>query len=114
MPANLLGEDYPGGAFPGWVAEHAATIETSLMLHLAPELVRTDAIPSAAPPQPVIDPWHILPDRLARIPANGVFAAAHLASADYGRRLFEGLCDGLAAVVAQGPDAQGPDGQPRG
>ena len=106
MPAHLLAEKYPGGAFPGWVAEHAATIETSLILHLAPELIRTDEIPSAAPEQPVVDPWHVLPDRLTRIPANGVFAAAQLASAEYGRLLFEGLCDGLAAVISHGPEAR--------
>ena len=96
MPAELVGDDYPG-EFPGWAAEHAAVVETSLMLHLAPELVRGEAIPDGAPPP--AEPWQAFPEDLQTLPDSGAFAPADRSTAAYGARLFEAICDGLVALI---------------
>ena len=43
---STLAKVFPDG-FPGYALEHAAVIETSMMLHYHPDLVRLDAIPRA-------------------------------------------------------------------
>jgi creatinine amidohydrolase len=67
--ARILVFENPGGepsqsvmrtlfadGFPGWDAEHAAIVETSLMLHLAPDLVRMDrAVDDESPRRPGYD-----------------------------------------------------------
>jgi creatinine amidohydrolase len=87
---------YPG-TFPGWAAEHAAVVETALMLHLAPGSVREDLIPTETPAAP--DPWDTFPESSMRIPESGVFAPAAGASAAYGRELFEEMVSRLAALA---------------
>lgn len=108
LPESLLNEEYPG-VFPGWAAEHAAVVETSLMLYLEADLVRTDLIPPSEPSKPVVDPWHSFPDNAARVPEAGVYAAVNGASSDFGRRIFEALCDGVVAVINAHRDAPPPD-----
>ena len=39
---------FPDG-FPGWPLEHAGVMETSMMLHLYPELVNMDKVPMHPP-----------------------------------------------------------------
>jgi creatinine amidohydrolase len=92
----------PAGA-PGrdW---HAGWIETSVMLHLRPELVALDkasrsemSFPEGlAPDGPA--PWAWMTTDLNR---SGVIGDPTLASADLGRRLVERAAAGLAGLIAR-------------
>jgi creatinine amidohydrolase len=76
-----------GGAFPGLAIEHAATYETSLMLHLHPEMVHFDrAVDDASERRPWYD---VIPAPEAFVPRSGVLWKATQASAAKGKRLWE-------------------------
>lgn len=71
-----------GGEFPGWDVEHAAVLETSLMLHLRPDLVLFDrAVDDEAGRHPGYDVVPVPPDF---IPSSGTLWKATRASADKG------------------------------
>ena len=44
MSPNMIGRIFYQAPFPCWALEHAAITETSLMMYVAPELVRQDLI----------------------------------------------------------------------
>lgn len=76
------------GEFPGWEAEHAGVIETSLMLHLAPERVRTDQIENRI--SHITPPKHtILPERPGLVDPSGVLRTARGSIPDIGSKMFE-------------------------
>ncbi|WP_064971640.1 creatininase, partial [Thiomonas arsenitoxydans] len=58
LTEQTLARVFPEG-FPGFALEHAAVIETSLMLHHHPELVRMDLLPDDGPAQ--FPPYDIYP-----------------------------------------------------
>lgn len=64
---------FPNG-FPGYALEHAAIIETSLMLHYHPELVRLDLIPDDGPAN--FPPYDIYPANPEWVPPSGVLSSA--------------------------------------
>lgn len=76
------------GTFPGWDAEHAGILETSLMLRLAPERVYEDRIArrtsEIAPP-----PYVVFPERPGLVDPSGVLRTADGASAEIGAALTE-------------------------
>jgi creatinine amidohydrolase len=73
---------FPEG-FPGWDVEHASILETSLMLHLRPELVLFDrAVDDAARRHPWYD---LLPTPEDFVPVSGTLWKATQASTDKGR-----------------------------
>ena len=62
-------EEIYRGSFPGWDVEHGGVLETSLMLHLHPELVRLERVmdlPAAQLPR-----YDVLPVRAELTPASG-------------------------------------------
>jgi creatinine amidohydrolase len=68
--------------FPGWDVEHAAVLETSLLLHLRPDLVLMDrAVDDAAPRHPFYDVVPIPDDFVS---ATGVLYKATRATAAKG------------------------------
>lgn len=81
-----LAEVFPAG-YAGIDMEHAAILETSLMLHFHPELVHTDRIPDNAPMDaPPYDTW---PARPEWIPQTGSLVSAAPASRAKGARVAE-------------------------
>ncbi|OBS09252.1 creatininase [Acidihalobacter prosperus] len=93
---DVLGEVFPDG-FPGFALEHAAVIETSLMLHFHPDLVWTDRIPDDGPAE--FPPYDLYPPETERVPPSGVLSSARGASAGKGALLAEAVCGGLAGAV---------------
>lgn len=93
---DVLGEVFPDG-FPGFALEHAAVIETSLMLHFHPDLVWTDRIPDDGPAE--FPPYDLYPPETERVPPSGVLSSARGASAAKGALLAEAVCGGLAGAV---------------
>jgi creatinine amidohydrolase len=91
-------------------ASHACAVETSLMLHLYPDLVRKEWIPEGRPEivkglERIVSlrgkaSWGWLTEEVA---ANGVIGEPHLSSAAAGARLAEWisgqLCDAILAVM---------------
>ena len=93
---------------PGGMA-HACEFETSLMLFLRPESVRQDLIEREIPrprsqselfdlflTSPLSTHW-----KTRELSRSGVMGAPDLATAEKGRRLFEGCADGLARLIEE-------------
>jgi creatinine amidohydrolase len=79
-------ELFPGG-FPGWDVEHAAIMETSMMMVLRPDLVRTESIvddEAARHPS-----WDVVPAPREFVPESGVLWHATKASPELGDRFVE-------------------------
>jgi uncharacterized membrane protein YeaQ/YmgE (transglycosylase-associated protein family) len=76
-------------------AGHACALETSIVLHLAPEAVRADAIPAGGTPPTWPDPhMFAAPEAavvrsFAEINPTGVIGRPELASREIGKQLFE-------------------------
>jgi creatinine amidohydrolase len=87
---------FPEG-FPGWALEHAGIFETSLMLHLHPELVNVAAIPDEA--AAVFPPYDVYPTDLGPIPPSGMLSPAHTATAEKGARLAAEYDERITAAV---------------
>jgi creatinine amidohydrolase len=94
---QTLKQVFPSGDFSSIALEHAAVIETSLMLHFKPELVRTELIPdnpSANPP-----PYDVFPAKPSFVPESGALVTAAGASAEKGRVMAEQAAADIAAAV---------------
>ena len=87
---------FPDG-FPGYALEHAAVIETSLMLHYHPDLVRLDLIPDDGPADfPLYDVHPANPDW---VPLSGVLSSALGANAEKGEVMAKELSTRIAEAV---------------
>jgi creatinine amidohydrolase len=91
-----LASVFPDG-FPGHALEHAAVIETSLMLHYHPELVRLDRIPSDPPAD--FPPYDIYPTRTQWVPPSGVLSSAKAATREKGKAMAAEVSTLIARAV---------------
>lgn len=91
-----LASVFPGG-FPGFALEHAAVIETSMMLHLHPDLVRLDRIPDE--PAAQFPPYDMYPTRTEWVPASGVLSSARGSSADKGALICSEVITRISSAV---------------
>lgn len=83
--------------FPGWDREHAARVETALMMALAPDQVRSDQIgPVDAA---VVPPYVMLPTPDGQVPTQGSLADPRGATAALGERLVTIIVDRAAEIV---------------
>jgi creatinine amidohydrolase len=79
---------------------HANQAETSLMLAVAPELVRPAALPHADDPDRTAG--MVFSHPVNRTSTNGVTGTPSAASAAQGRRAFEWLVEDLSALIERG------------
>jgi creatinine amidohydrolase len=87
-----------GGEFPGWDVEHAAVLETSLMLHLRPDLVRFDrAVDDAAERHPAYD---VVPPPADFIPRSGALWKATRASPEKGAAAWPEIVSRVRDAIA--------------
>lgn len=87
---------FPDG-FPGWDLEHAARVETALMLALAPDQVRHDRI---GPVDPVVAPAYVvLPTADGSVPSQGSLADPRGVTAAMGNELVSLIVDRIARTV---------------
>jgi creatinine amidohydrolase len=84
--------------FPGWPAEHAAIMETSLVMALRPELVRTELIADDRAPDRRF--YDVIPTPPSHIAESGVLAEASRASLEKGERLLAMIVDRLSEALA--------------
>ncbi len=88
---------FPDG-FPGWDVEHASIMETSLMLHLRPELVLFDrAVDDAAKRHPWYD---VVPVPEDFVPASGTLWKATQASEEKGKIAWREIVDQMREAIA--------------
>jgi creatinine amidohydrolase len=85
------------GRFPGWEAEHAGVVETSLMMHIDPARVLAERI--EADVEWPLATYTTLPEPPGLVPPSGVLRGASGASAAIGGRIFAYLLDRLEAIV---------------
>jgi creatinine amidohydrolase len=104
--------------FPGWHAEHAGVTETSLMLHLRPDLVTDERPDHDNPPRAGV---YLHPVDVAQTTHHGVLSSTSGADAGLGEKLLRHVVDEATAMVREGagllfaqtrPDRR-PDAQPR-
>jgi creatinine amidohydrolase len=89
---------FPEG-FPGWDVEHASILETSLMLHLRPELVLFDR---AVDDEAKRHPWYdVLPVPEDFVPASGTLWKATQASADKGKTAWDEIVAQMHAAISR-------------
>jgi len=82
--------------------EHAAVMESSLILYLCPELVHSDLIPDGK--QANFPAYDVYPIKEEWVPETGVLRSAKIASAEFGKKLYEEYTDTIArAVLAEFP-----------
>ena len=90
---QLLFED----EFAGWDVEHAAILETSLMLHLRPDLVRFDrAVDDQARRHPAYD---VIPPPADFVPDSGTLWKATLASPEKGAAAWAEIRSRVASAI---------------
>lgn len=86
-----------GDEFPGWDVEHAAVLETSLMLHLRPDLVLFDrAVDDEAERHP---PYDVVPTPADFVPRSGTLWKATRASADKGGLAWPEIANRVTRAV---------------
>jgi creatinine amidohydrolase len=93
---EMLQKVFPDG-FPGWPLEHAGVMTTSVLMHLRPELVRRERIPSHSPVH--FPPYDVFPPDPTSSSPTGVLASAKGASAEKGALLFNEYVVGIAAAM---------------
>jgi creatinine amidohydrolase len=91
-----LEQVFPAG-FPGFALEHAAVIETSLMLHFYPELVALDQLPEDKSAN--FPPYDMYPSRTEWVPPSGVLSSAKGASAEKGALITEQITASIATAI---------------
>jgi creatinine amidohydrolase len=87
---------WPDG-YPGMALEHAALMETSLMLHVAPELVDLDAAPDEAPA--AFPPYDVYPSDPSWVPPAGALSSPARATPAFGEHLMDRFVDVVAIAL---------------
>ena len=96
---ETLARAWPDG-FPGWALEHAAHLETSIVLAIRPELVRRDRIaPDGVLGRP---PYDIYPQPAELIPSSGVLSDPSRGSSEFGEILLADAVDGVVDAIRTG------------
>lgn len=93
---ETLDQAWPDG-FPGWALEHAAHLETSILLAARPDLVRTAAIaPDGLKSVPSYDMY---PQAEGLVPLSGVLSDPSRGSAEAGHALLDDAVRGIALAI---------------
>ena len=96
IPTRTLDRAWPDG-FPGWALEHAAHLETSMMLALRPDLVRREEIREDGVES--LPPYDVYPQAPDFVPVSGVLSDPSRGTAEAGELLLAAAVDGLVAVI---------------
>lgn len=97
LPQSVIDKVFEDVPFPGWALEHAAVTETSLMMYLAPELVRTEMIPTETGFKAV--PYHKYPIIRGMVPESGALASAKGSSAEKGKLITDTAVDEFVKII---------------
>ena len=89
-----LFDEFP---FPGWELEHAAVLETSLMMHFMPELVHEDRFLEEGLES--FPTYHSFPPTPDLLPVSGNLHTPRSSSVEKGRLIVENVVDNLAQII---------------
>jgi creatinine amidohydrolase len=94
---------WPDG-YPGMALEHAALLETSMMLHLRPDLVDL----ALAPHDPPADfpPYDVYPSDPSWVPPSGALSSPARATAAFGEHLVQRFTDLVVRAITEGFPAE--------
>ena len=98
LTPDILDKIFPEG-FPGFALEHAAVIETSLMAHYHPKLVRLELIPDMVAAE--FPPYDLFPQPTDWVHASGVLSSAKSASAEKGKLMAAHIARGISSAIQQ-------------
>lgn len=90
---------WPDG-FPSWPLEHGGMMETSVMLHLHPELVDMSQMPDDTPAR--FEPYDVFPhsfENIPGLPRSGVLNSARTATAEKGELMFKEYVDRITQAM---------------
>lgn len=90
---------WPEG-YPGMALEHAALLETSIMLHVRPELVDLKRAPEDGPAN--FPPYDVFPPDRSWVPPSGALSSPARATADFGAHLVEQFTDLVVTAIERG------------
>ncbi len=96
LSEDTLNSIFPDG-YPGIELEHAAVIETSLMMHFYPHLVREDLIPDNPPVE--APPYDVWPPHREWVAQSGALTTAAGSSAEKGKMMADQYKRDIAAAV---------------
>lgn len=85
------------GQFPGWDPEHAAVLETSMMMVLRPDLVREDRLPDESAKRYI--KYTVWPYSEELITKNGALASAKNASVENGNLMMADVLEGMCRDI---------------
>ncbi|WP_372740598.1 creatininase [Neptunomonas sp.] len=95
---DTIKEVFPDG-FTGWDVEHGGVLETSLMLHLHPDLVNMDKVMDHDPA--TFPPYDIFPSDQSWVPESGTLSSARKATAENGKLLLDVCVVGITESVKE-------------
>lgn len=98
LTPDILDKVFPEG-FPGFALEHAAVMETSLMAHYHPKLVRLDLIPDVSSAE--FPPYDLFPQCADWVHTSGVLSSAKSASTEKGELMACHIANRVSAVIRQ-------------
>lgn len=87
---------YPEG-FTGWDLEHGGVMETSIMMHLHPDLVDIDKIEDHEPAE--FPPYDIFPVKKDWVPCSGTLSSAKNATKEKGEILVDVCIKGMVKAI---------------
>ena len=96
--------DICDGAYLSMEYEHAALMETSLMMHFHPDSVRVERLPDHSPGD--FQPYDMFPESADWVPDSGALMSAKGASAAIGSRLADVVQQTLLAALRREFDGQ--------
>lgn len=99
LSQDIIDKVFSDIPFPGWALEHAAITETSLIMYLAPELVKEDMIPVENGVIPV--PYHKYPIVKGMVPESGALASAKGSSAEKGKIITDAAIEEFIKIVKE-------------
>ncbi|MGB3425784.1 MAG: creatininase [Castellaniella sp.] len=85
------------GDFPGWAVEHGGVLETSLMLHLHPDLVDMSQVRNHPPA--TFPPYDFFPIKPEWTPESGCLSSASRASAEHGKLILSVCVQGIGDAL---------------
>ena len=96
LDQKTVDEIFKDVPFPGWALEHAAITETSLMMYLEPDLVRTELMPTEVKAQAL--PYSVCPARHDLVPDCGVLASPVGSTKEKGKLIVDKAIEGFIKI----------------